>query len=147
MRRGKVLDKEPDLGVWSLKPMPSSRWGIGRFYLSESKCTVSARILHGHTGCTGGFSVQNTTKDAEITTQKITLFCVKNNDGSKLPSFETNPRLALLISGPRVRVPGGAPPDAEWDRPCCPEPPASPLPSRWYAPAWTFWGCPREPGF
>ena len=34
---------------------------------------------------------------------------LKNNDGSKLPSFETNRRLALLISGPRVRVPGGAP--------------------------------------
>ena len=34
-------------GVRSLKPMPSSQWGIGRFYLSESKCTVSARILHG----------------------------------------------------------------------------------------------------
>ena len=33
----------------------------------------------------------------------------KNNDNSKLPSFETNRRLALLISGPRVRVPGGAP--------------------------------------
>ena len=33
----------------------------------------------------------------------------KNNDDSKLPSFETNRRLALLISGPRVRVPGGAP--------------------------------------
>ena len=33
----------------------------------------------------------------------------KNDDGSKLPSFETNLRLALLISGPRVRVPGGAP--------------------------------------
>ena len=33
----------------------------------------------------------------------------KNNDDSKLPSFEMNPRLALLISGPRVRVPGGAP--------------------------------------
>ena len=104
-----MLDKEPDLGVRSLKPMPSSRWGIGRFYLSESKCTVSARILHGHTGCTGGFSVQNTTKDAEITMQKITLFFRKNNDGSKLPSFETNPRLTLLISGPKVRVPGGAP--------------------------------------
>ena len=33
----------------------------------------------------------------------------KNNDNSKFPSFETNRRLALLISGPRVRVPGGAP--------------------------------------
>ena len=30
----------------SFKPMPSSRWGIGRFYLSESKCTVSAHRLH-----------------------------------------------------------------------------------------------------
>ena len=33
----------------------------------------------------------------------------KNNDDSKLPEIETNRRLALLISGPRVRVPGGAP--------------------------------------
>ena len=33
----------------------------------------------------------------------------KNDDDSKLPSFETNRWLALLISGPRVRVPGGAP--------------------------------------
>ena len=33
----------------------------------------------------------------------------KNNDNSKFLSFETNRRLALLISGPRVRVPGGAP--------------------------------------
>ena len=33
----------------------------------------------------------------------------KNNDESKLPQIETNRRLALLISGPRVRVPGGAP--------------------------------------
>ena len=34
---------------------------------------------------------------------------LKNNDDSKLPEIETNRRLALLISGPRVRVPGGAP--------------------------------------
>ena len=34
---------------------------------------------------------------------------IKNNDNSKLPETETNRRLALLISGPRVRVPGGAP--------------------------------------
>ena len=33
----------------------------------------------------------------------------KNDDESKLPLFETTPRPALLISGPRVRVPGGAP--------------------------------------
>ena len=33
----------------------------------------------------------------------------KNNDNSKLPSFETNRRLALLISRPGVRVPSIAP--------------------------------------
>ena len=33
---------------------------------------------------------------------------IKNNDDSKLPEIETNRRLALLISGPRVKVPGGA---------------------------------------
>ena len=33
----------------------------------------------------------------------------KNNDDSKLPEIETNRRLALLISGPRVRVPEDAP--------------------------------------
>ena len=33
----------------------------------------------------------------------------KNDGGSKRPSFETNLRLALLISGPRVRVPSIAP--------------------------------------
>ena len=34
---------------------------------------------------------------------------IKNNDNSKFPETETNRRLALLISGPRVRVPGDAP--------------------------------------
>ena len=33
----------------------------------------------------------------------------KNNDEPKFPEIETNRRLALLISGPRVRVPRGAP--------------------------------------
>ena len=33
----------------------------------------------------------------------------KNGDDSKLPSFETNPRLSLLISRPGVRVPSIAP--------------------------------------
>ena len=41
--------------------------GIERFCLSESRCTVSARILHGFKPCRGDFSVQNPTKDAEIT--------------------------------------------------------------------------------
>ena len=33
---------------------------------------------------------------------------IKSNDYSKLPEIETNRRFALLISGPRVRVPEGA---------------------------------------
>ena len=33
---------------------------------------------------------------------------IENCGKSKLPEIETNLRLALLISGPRVRVPGGA---------------------------------------
>ena len=36
------------------------------YYLSESRCTVSARILHGFKTCRGCFSVQNPTKGAEI---------------------------------------------------------------------------------
>ena len=47
------------------------------FSLSGSKCTVSARILHGFKTCRGCFSLQNTTKSAEITRQKITLPCSK----------------------------------------------------------------------
>ena len=47
------------------------------FSLSGSKCTVSARILHGFKTCRGCFSVQNPTRDAEITGRKITLLCSK----------------------------------------------------------------------
>lgn len=54
-------------GVRPLKLMPSSRWGIGRLYLSGSKCTISARILYGFKTCRGRFSLKNLTKSAEIT--------------------------------------------------------------------------------
>ena len=37
------------------------------FHLSESKCTVSARFLHGFKTCKGCKSLQNRTKGAEIT--------------------------------------------------------------------------------
>ena len=37
------------------------------FYLSQSKCTVSALFLHGFKGCNGYSDLQNTAKDAEIT--------------------------------------------------------------------------------
>ena len=38
------------------------------FYLSQSKCTVSALFLHGFKGCNGYSDLQNTAKGAEITT-------------------------------------------------------------------------------
>ena len=47
------------------------------FYLSQSKCTVSALFLHGFKGCNGYSDLQNTTKGAEIAGQKITMLCVK----------------------------------------------------------------------
>lgn len=47
------------------------------FYLSQSKCTVSALFLHGFKGCNGYSDLQNTTKGAEIAGQKITMFCTK----------------------------------------------------------------------
>ena len=47
------------------------------FYLSQSKCTVSALFLHGFKGCKGYSDLQNTAKDAEITRQKIAMLCTK----------------------------------------------------------------------
>ena len=47
------------------------------FYLSQSKCTVSALFLHGFKGCNGYSDLQNTTKGAEIVGQKITMLCTK----------------------------------------------------------------------
>ena len=47
------------------------------FYLSQSKCTVSALFLHGFKGCNGYSDLQNTAKGAEIAGQKITMLCTK----------------------------------------------------------------------
>jgi len=47
------------------------------FYLFQSKCTVFALFLHGFKECNGHSELQNTTKGAEITRQKITMLCVK----------------------------------------------------------------------
>ena len=109
MRRGQALDKEPDLAVRPLKPMPSSRWGIGRFYLSGSKwhgfCTDFARFQNVQRVL---FTAKSD-KGCRNYRVKNHVALIKNNDDSKLPEIETNRRLALLISGPRVRVPGGAP--------------------------------------
>ena len=57
--------------------MPSSRWWIGQFCLSESKCTVSARILRGFKTCRRCFSLQNPTKGAETPSQKPAMYRIE----------------------------------------------------------------------
>ena len=66
-----------DLLLWSLKLPPSHGSKIIIFYLSQSKCTVSALFLHGFKGCNGHSDLQNTTKGAEIIQWKITMLCTK----------------------------------------------------------------------
>ena len=65
------------LPLWSLKSPSSHGSKIIIFYLSQSKCTVSALFLHGFKGCNGHSDVQNTTKGAEIARRKITMLCTK----------------------------------------------------------------------
>ena len=66
-----------NLPLWSLKSPQSHGSKIIIFYLSQSKCTVSALFLHGFKGCNGHSDLQNTTKGAEIAGQKITMLCAK----------------------------------------------------------------------
>ena len=66
-----------NLPLWSLISPPSHGSKIIIFHLSQSKCTVSALFLHGFKGCNGHSDLQNTTKGAEITGQKITMLCTK----------------------------------------------------------------------
>ena len=66
-----------NLPLWSLRSPPSHGSKIIIFYLSQSKCTVSALFLHGFKGCNGHSDLQNTTKGAEIAGQKITMLCTK----------------------------------------------------------------------
>ena len=94
-----------NIPLWSLKSPPSHGSKIIIFYLSQSKCTVSALFLHGFKGCNGHSDLQNTTKGAEIAGQKITDALHKNNESSKLLKSECSARWALLIRGPGIRVP------------------------------------------
>lgn len=66
-----------NLPLWSLKPPSGHGSKIIVCHLSQSKCTVSALFLHGFKGCNGHSDLQNTTKDAEIAGQKITMLCTK----------------------------------------------------------------------
>ena len=74
---GHFSSRVSNLPLWSLKSPPSHGSKIIIFYLSKSKCTVSALFLHGFKGCNGHSDLQNTAKGAEITRQKITMLCVK----------------------------------------------------------------------
>ena len=75
-----------NIPLWSLKSPPSHGSKIIIFYLSQSKCTVSALFLHGFTGCNGHSDLQNATKGAEIAGRKITMLCAKKQ--RKLESFK-----------------------------------------------------------
>ena len=97
-----------NIPLWSLKSPPSHGSKIIIFYLSQSKCTVSALFLHGFKGCNGYSDLQNTTEGAEIAGQKITMLCTKNDINSKLLKSECSARWALLIRGPGIRVPSSA---------------------------------------
>lgn len=66
-----------NLPLWSLKSPSSHGSKIIIFHLSQSKCTVSALLLHGFKGCNEHSDLQNTTKGAEIAGQKITMLCAK----------------------------------------------------------------------
>ena len=66
-----------NLPLWSLKSPPSHGSKIIIFYLSQSKCPVSALFLHGFKGYNGPSDLQTTTKGAEIARQKITMLCTK----------------------------------------------------------------------
>ena len=66
-----------NLPLWSLKSPSSHGSKIIIFYLSQSKCTVSALFLHGFKECNGHSDLQNTAKGAEIVGQKITMLCIK----------------------------------------------------------------------
>ena len=64
---GHYASRISDLPLRSLKPPSGHGSKIIIFYLSKSKCTVSALFLHGFKGCNGYSDLQNTTKGAEIT--------------------------------------------------------------------------------
>ena len=68
-------------------------------------CTDFARFQNVQRGLLGAKS----DKGCRNYRVKNHVVLIKNDDSSKLSEIETNRRLALLISGPRVRVPGGAP--------------------------------------
>ena len=108
-----VMQQVLKIREWPPKPMPSSRCRMKWILVCLG---VSARFLHGF--CTDFARFQNVQRVQIVA--KLDKGCrncwvknyvalIKNNDNSKLPETETNRRLALLISGPRVRVPGGSP--------------------------------------
>ena len=68
-------------------------------------CTDFARFQNVQRG----LSAAKSDKECRNCWVKNHVVLIENNDDSKLPEIETNRRLALLIGGPRVRVPSIAP--------------------------------------
>ena len=85
---GHFSSRVSNLTLRSLKPPSSHGSKIIIFYLSQSKCTVSALFLHGFKGCNGYSDLQNTAKDAEIIGQKNHDALRKNNVNSKVSKSE-----------------------------------------------------------
>ena len=80
-----------NLTLRSLKPPSSHGSKIIIFYLPQSKCTVSALFLHGFKGCNVYSDLQNTTKGAEISGQKITMLCTKITKTRKFQNQSAQP--------------------------------------------------------
>ena len=97
-----VMQQVLKIREWPPKPMPSSRCRMKWILVCLG---VSARFQNVQRVL---FAAKS---DKECRNYRVKNYValIKNNDNSKLPETETNRRLALLISGPRVRVPGGAP--------------------------------------
>ena len=97
-----VMQQVLKIREWPPKPMPSSRCRMKWILVCLG---VSARFQNVQRV----LFVAKYDKECRNCRAKNHAALFKNNDDSKLPEIETNRRLALLISGPRVRVPGGAP--------------------------------------
>ena len=105
-----------NLPLWSLKSPPSHGSKIIIFYLSQSKCTVSALFLHGFCTVFARFQgiqwalwLAKYGKGCRNYTAKNHDALHKNNESSKLLKSECSARWALLIRGPGIRVPSSAP--------------------------------------
>lgn len=98
-----------NLPLWSLKPPSSHGSKIIIFYLSKSKCTVSALFLHYFKGCKGVLWLAKYGKGCRNYPAENHDALRKNNVNSKLLKSECSARWALLTRRPGIWVPSSAP--------------------------------------